>query len=158
MTHVSVSKLSLVYIMAYRLVGGRHQTSIWTTAGIWLIWTFGTNFSEILSTIHTFSFKKMHLKMSSVKWWPFCLGLNVVDTFPDIAVKLYSLSSLRSCCVIVFVNANDASTNWKIHTRQHILSHAGTPVIKMLYFLIDNSSVNVHVTYTRSMPEIYCVG
>ena len=28
--------------------------------------------------IDTFSFKKMHLKMSSAKWQPFCLGLNVL--------------------------------------------------------------------------------
>ena len=38
----------------------------------------GTKFSEILMTIHTFSFMKMHLKMSSVKWRPFYLGLNVL--------------------------------------------------------------------------------
>ena len=31
----------------------------------------GTNFSIILIEIHTFSFKKMHLKQSSVKWRPF---------------------------------------------------------------------------------------
>ena len=37
----------------------------------------GTKFNEILIEIHTFSFKKMHLKMSSVKWQPFCLGLCV---------------------------------------------------------------------------------
>ena len=42
-----------------------------------LIGTLGTNFSEILIEIHIFSFKKMHLKTSSAKWWPFCLGLNV---------------------------------------------------------------------------------
>ena len=35
------------------------------------------NFSEILIEIHTFSFKRMHLKKSSGKWQPFCLGLNV---------------------------------------------------------------------------------
>ena len=28
--------------------------------------------------IHTFSLKKIHLKMSSGKWRPFCLGLNVL--------------------------------------------------------------------------------
>ena len=38
----------------------------------------GTNFTEILVEIHAFSFKKMHLKMSSGKWRPFCLGLNVL--------------------------------------------------------------------------------
>ena len=31
-------------------------------AGILSIWTLGTDFSEILSEIHTFSFKEMHMK------------------------------------------------------------------------------------------------
>ena len=52
---------------------GRRQT-IETKAGILLIWPLGTNFSEILIGINTFSFKKMHLKMSSGKWWPFVLA------------------------------------------------------------------------------------
>ena len=38
----------------------------------------GTNFSEILIEIHTYSFKKLHLKMSSGKWRVFCLSLNVL--------------------------------------------------------------------------------
>ena len=54
------------------------QAIIWTNAGILLIAPLGTNFSEILSEIDTFSFKKMHLKMSSGKCRPFCLGLNVL--------------------------------------------------------------------------------
>ena len=60
------------------LLPGRHQAIICTNAGILLTGTLGTNFIEILSEILTFSLKKMHLKMSSVKWWPFCLGLNVL--------------------------------------------------------------------------------
>ena len=36
------------------------------------------NFSEILIEIQIFSFKKMHLKVSSAKSLPFCLGLNVL--------------------------------------------------------------------------------
>ena len=56
----------------------RHQAIIWTDTGILLIRTLGTNFSEILSEIHIFSFKKMHLKMSSAKWRQFCLGLNML--------------------------------------------------------------------------------
>ena len=44
---------------------GRRQAIIWTNAGILLIVPLGTNFSEILIEIDTFSFKKMHLKMSS---------------------------------------------------------------------------------------------
>ena len=45
---------------------------------ILLIRNLGTNFSEILSKIYTFSFNKMHLKTSSAKWRQCCLGLNVL--------------------------------------------------------------------------------
>ena len=38
-----------------------------SNAGILLIGSLGTNFSEILIETHIFSFKKMHLKMSSAK-------------------------------------------------------------------------------------------
>ena len=58
---------------------GRRQAIIWTNAGILLIGPWGTNFSDILIGIQTFSFKKRHLKMSSAKWRPFCLGLNVLN-------------------------------------------------------------------------------
>ena len=56
----------------------RRQAIIWTNAGILLIAPLGTNFNEILTGIQTFSFKKMHFKMSSAKWRPFCLGLDVL--------------------------------------------------------------------------------
>ena len=57
---------------------GRRQAIIWTNDGILLIGPLGTNFSEILIEIYIFSFKKMHLKISSGNWQPFCLGLNVL--------------------------------------------------------------------------------
>ena len=57
---------------------GQRQAIIRTNARILLIGPLGTNFSEILSKIHIFSFKKMHLKMSSMKWQQFCLSLNVI--------------------------------------------------------------------------------
>ena len=44
---------------------GRRQAIIWTKAGILSIGPLGTNFNEILIKIQTFSFKEMHLKMSS---------------------------------------------------------------------------------------------
>ena len=61
---------------AYICVG--NLTIIGSNAGILLIGPLGTNFIEMLIEIHTFSFKKIHLKMSSGKWGPFCLGLNVL--------------------------------------------------------------------------------
>ena len=76
-THICISKLTII-VSDNVLSPGRRQAIIWTNAGILLIGTLGTNFSEILSKIHTFSFKKMHLKTLSTKWWPSCLGLNVL--------------------------------------------------------------------------------
>ena len=54
------------------------QAIIWTNAGKLLFGPPGTNFSEMLIEIHTFSFEKMHVKMLSVKRRPFCLSLNVL--------------------------------------------------------------------------------
>ena len=69
MTHICVDNLTIIG-SDNGLSPGRRQAIIQTNAG--------TNFSEILIWIQTFSFKKMHLKMSSAKWRPFCLGLNVL--------------------------------------------------------------------------------
>ena len=66
----------------------RHQAIIWTNAGILLTGTSGTNFSEILIEIWIFSFKKMGLKVSSAKWQPFCLGLNVLSARPSAGTVL----------------------------------------------------------------------
>ena len=76
-THICVSKLTIIS-SDNGLSPGRRQAIIWTNVGILLFGPPGTNFSEILIEIHTFSFKKMHLKMSSGKWLPFCPGLNVL--------------------------------------------------------------------------------
>ena len=77
-------RVTHIYVFNLTIVGsddglspGRCQAIIWTNAGILLIGPLGTNFSEILIGIQTFWFKKMLLKMSSAKWRPFCLGLNV---------------------------------------------------------------------------------
>ena len=76
-THIFVSTLTTIG-SDNGLSPGWHQAIIWTNAGILWIGPLGTNFSEILIKIYTFSFKKMHLKMSSGKWRPFCLSLNVL--------------------------------------------------------------------------------
>ena len=78
-TQICVSKLTIIG-SDNGLSPGRRQAIIWTNGGILLIRSLGTNFSEISSEIHTFSFKKMHLKTSSAKWRPFCLGLNLTDS------------------------------------------------------------------------------
>ena len=46
---------------------GQRQAIILTKAGILLIGSLGTNFSEIVITTQSFLFRNMHLKMSSAK-------------------------------------------------------------------------------------------
>ena len=77
MTHICIGKLTIIG-SDNGLSPGRRQAVIWTYAGLLLIRHLGTNFSEILIGIQTFSFKEMNLKLSSAKWRPFCLGLNVL--------------------------------------------------------------------------------
>ena len=70
-THICVSKLTIIG-SDNGLSPDRRQTIIRTNAGILLnLRTLTTNVSEIVSEIHTFPFKKIHLKISSVKWRPF---------------------------------------------------------------------------------------
>ena len=69
-THICVGKLTIIG-SDNGLSPGRRQAIIWTNTGILLIRPLGTNFSEISIGIQTLSFKKMLLKMSSVKWRPF---------------------------------------------------------------------------------------
>ena len=65
-THICVGKLTTIG-SDNGLSPGRRQAIIWTNAGILLIGSLGTNFGEIWIAIDPFSFKKMHLKMSSAK-------------------------------------------------------------------------------------------
>ena len=76
-THICVNKLTIIG-SDNGLPPGQHHAIICTDAGLLLIGPLGTNFSEILIEILIFSFKKMRLKVSSAKRWPFCLGLNVL--------------------------------------------------------------------------------
>ena len=89
MTHVCVNNLT-IFGSDNGFAPGRRQAIIWTNDGILLIRPFGTNFSEISIEILTFSLKKMRLKMSSAKWWPFCPSLNVLR--PRVPVPLYTRS------------------------------------------------------------------
>ena len=116
MTHICVSKLTIIG-SDNGLSPGQHQAIIWTNDGILLTGTLGTNFNEILIEIYTLSFKKMHLKMSSGKWRPFCLSLNVVRKWPAVyishflnlykledQIEWYSLGNCSNLCCIMLGN------------------------------------------------------
>ena len=112
-THICVVKLTTIG-SDNGLAPGRPQAIIWTNAGILLIGPLETNFSEILFGIHTSSFKKMHLKMSSAKWRAFYLGLNVLNNhelhlIPWIIVQAASFYKLYASVKIAIY----FKRNWK---------------------------------------------
>ena len=82
--HICVGNLTIIG-SGNGLSPGRRQAIIWTNARILSIGTLG-NFNEISIGIQTFSFKKMHFKMSAAKWRPFAFGLNVLIIAPSIQV------------------------------------------------------------------------
>ena len=86
MTHICVGMLTIIG-SNNGLSPSRRQAIIWTNARILLTGPLGTNFNEILIEIHTFSFKKIHLKMSSVKRRLFRFGLNVLILIVPIYAK-----------------------------------------------------------------------
>ena len=95
--HICVGKLTIIG-SDKGLSPDRRQAIIWTNAEILLIGPLVTNVSETLIKIHTFSFQKMHLKMSSGKWRPFCLGLNVLIPImtPEWHVPLFISSDVST--------------------------------------------------------------
>ena len=74
-THICLSKFTIIG-SDNGSSPGRRQAIIWTNAWILLIWPLGTKFSEIIIKLHTFSYMKMHLKLSSAEWRWFRLGLH----------------------------------------------------------------------------------
>ena len=93
-THICVSKLTIIG-SDNGLSPGRRQAIIWNNAGILLIEPLGTNFSEILIKIQTFSLKKIRLKMSSAKYCPFCLSLDVLTNSSHAEQNIPDLSRTR---------------------------------------------------------------
>ena len=95
MTHVCVSKLTTIG-SDNGLSPGRHQAIIWTNAGILSIGPLAINFSEILIEIQIFSFKQMYLKLSSAKWRPLRLGLNVLSHI-ELTICSQTITDMASC-------------------------------------------------------------
>ena len=103
-THICVVKL-IIIASDNGLSPGRRQAIIWINAGILLIGSLGTNFSEILIEILTFSFKKTRLKVSSAKRRPFFLGLNVLSMFPchDVSIEWWDTVESNRVYAITYV-------------------------------------------------------
>ena len=118
-THICVSKLIIIG-SDNGLSPGRRQAIIWTNAGILLIGPLGTNFSEIFIKIHAFSFKKMHLNMSSAKQRPLCLSLNVLSS--DCQWCWHYLWLLMSWCQNMPHGLPSTFSSWSDHCNQGNMS------------------------------------
>ena len=100
--HICVGNLTIIG-SDDGLLPGRRQAIIWTNAVILLIGLLGTNFSELLIEIQTFSFKKKHLKVSSAKLRPFCLGLNELMSCPPYHNGQSKYSASKNMHAVVFL-------------------------------------------------------
>ena len=125
-THICVGKLTIIG-SDNGLSPERRQAIIWTNAGILLIGPLGTDFSDILIEIQTFSLKKTRLKMSSAKCCSFRLGLNVL--------------SRSGLFVSIFSSHDDVNTppNGQNSKRHWVQSNTQVPVGKHSNLLIMRS-------------------
>ena len=75
---ISLIKLILVNFGSSNGLSLTQFQAITSTNVDTLIGPLATNTSEILINLQKFSFLKVHLKIASVKWRPFCIGLKVL--------------------------------------------------------------------------------
>ena len=130
--HKFVSKLTIIG-SDNGLLPGQCQAIIWTNAWILSIRTLGTNFSDILSKIHIFSFTKMHLNVSSEEWRPCCLDPNVLTYGRVIHVRLSPYNN--TTCIIIWKHAIGwgCDINLKKGKKQQTICEMSNWVIKINY-------------------------
>ena len=80
-THLSINDLHWFR----QWLGTWHQAITWTSYDLW------TNFCEIWTKIQNLSIKKIHLKISSAKWRPFCscLSVSTITWIPDADITIW---------------------------------------------------------------------
>ena len=147
-THICISKLTIIgsdnsLVLVWR------QAIIWTNAGILWIGPSGTNFSEMSSKIHTFSFKKMHMKMSSGKWPTFCLSLIMLNY--DLCATFSIVPCVISCgSPTTFKSYFCFDWNKKTYSC-HIIS---SNFIETHPYIIEFIHVNLIIIHTCAMPQM----
>ena len=87
-------------------------------------WTQGTNFSEISTKIHKFSFTKINLKMFSAKFLPFCSVLNMIIQ-PNVKnLAFIFLSTISICLYSGWSNINISAGNGLVLSGSKVLPEA----------------------------------
>ena len=159
-THICVSELTIIG-SDNGLSPGRRQAIIWNNAGLLLIESLGTNVSEISIGIQTFSFKKMHLNMSSAKRQPFCLGLNVLilhsqhNDYWCQGINSHVIKTFSVCRSQAWINFCCHQNNWYIFRigfykkTNTAFPFASNNVDDIVYFLrtLSNDIIHISVIY-----------
>ena len=140
MTHMCASKMNITG-SDNDLSPDQRQSIVWTNAGILSFEPLGIKLFEIFIEMHTFSFKKMHLKMSSGKWRPFCL--HCVDF--ELACKITHAYFVG--IMFLFDILFDILLNWK-ETKQY--NH-----LRFVLWAL-NSCLCIHHDCTCLNPDIIC--
>ena len=128
--------------------------------------TFRNKLQWNFNKIYTFSFKKKHLKMSSGKWRPFCLGLNVLTSnevkhFLDLN---WTVAILDSSPDPLSHDCTRICTQLPYHSRA-LISDPGIcsyfprkTVIKTLHLDVTNGTGNFHGKYSaRNVTVNECI-
>ena len=131
-TYICISKLTIIG-PDNGLSPGRCQAIIWTNIGILLIRPLGTNLSDILIGIQTFSFKKMHFKTSSAKWRPFCLGLNVLSKICPCLLQSINKNRLKPFVKALNRSSSHLSDLEKMNTN-HLSQHKAALPVSHFYW------------------------
>ena len=144
-THICVSKLTIIG-SDNGSSPGRRQAIIWTNDGILLTGPLGTNFSENLIEILTLSFTKVRLKVSSAKWRPICLGLNVLSLMILALESLYVVAT----CICSYKN------NWNSYNMFNIsrCTCKWKSSRFRLYTQDNRPSFNVKSAYNNALNDV----
>ena len=153
--HICVGNLTIIG-SDNGLSPGQCQAIFLTNAEILSIGPVVTNFSELLIVIHTFSFKKIHLKLSSAKGQPFCLGLNVLKNkvMSTGVAEHFMLTICRSILQIPWslINLLRVYEVWeKLHCRDKT-------VVRLCYLHNGISFTGKIAFYTEMIPWIVGCG
>ena len=148
------TRLSLVQIMTCR-----HQAIIWTNVGLLSIEPLRTNLSEVRINIRRFSFRKMWLKTSFVKWRPFYLGLNLLNLTRTDHITVAQRSTIKPRAYFV-ADSRFAPSQWETSLQSNAVSHwLGANLESAPYFIMDMQYVPYGwLTVTDTWPQCVSSG
>ena len=142
MTHICVSKLIIIGSES-GLLSGQRQAIISTNAGILLIANLGTNFSENLMEIHSFSFKKMELKMSAEQ------------TIKQLICWLFQMPWC-SCNITIYAFKLVKNVHLKVLVHMHVWCVVGVPCLH-LFTIVTSSHMHGNILSDKGCVDLKLV-